>query len=653
MCGICGIFSISPIKSDFIVRMNNILKHRGPDDEGYLLYDFDKILILTGNDSKVDGQKIFEKNGNLFLGHRRLSILDLSPAGHQPMSDISQKIWIVFNGEIYNYIELREILEKKGYKFKSNTDTEVIINSYLEWGYNCVNYFDGMWAFVIFDSDKKILFGSRDRFGVKPLYFHLDSNLLIFASEIKAIVNSGLYQKQINKKHLADYLIFCYEEQYPLCFFENIYPLKPSYNFEFNLKTFQLKVFRYYKLQFNGKYEKFSEKNLKIFSEKVRELIFETVRLRLRSDVSIGSCLSGGLDSSTIVCVINEIIKKDFIENIGERQKVFTAVFKGEEIDESKWAQIVVNKTKTQWFTTNPTFQELFQDLEDLVYYQDIPFGSTSIYAQYRVMKLAKENGVKVLLDGQGGDEVFTGYLLYYPIFFQELARNLDFFSILNELKHYKNFSFPLKEILKIIKKAIKLKYLIKVFFKKIAIKEKKEFFEDFFPDEFIFNKQFFDYAVEKVKEFLRNPDYFLNEFLYKQLKYGLINLLRYEDRNSMRFSIESRVPFSDGIKLIEYVYSLPSVYKIHNGLSKYILRESIKDILPPEIYKRTDKIGFQTPEKKWFRDNKKLVLEILDYDLLKEFIDVEKVKSEFDKLDSVKIWRLLNLSLWKKVFFK
>ncbi|MFN3995908.1 MAG: asparagine synthase (glutamine-hydrolyzing), partial [bacterium] len=420
MCGICGIVSLNKIKSEFIVKMNDTLKHRGPDDEGYLLYDLENAYFLTGSESQIQGEKIFDKQGNIFLGHRRLSIIDLSPLGAQPMSDMNNKIWIIFNGEIYNYLELRDLLEKKGYKFRTNTDTEVIINSYLEWGYDCVQNFDGMWAFVILDTTKNILFGSRDRFGVKPFYFYYTPNIFLFASEIKAIVKSDLYPKQINLQHVKDYLVFGYEEQYPLSFFKNIYPLKPSYNFIFNLKNFELKFFRYYELEFNNRYEKFDQEKFLKSCQKVKELIFEAVNLRLRSDVSIGSCLSGGLDSTTIVCTINEIMKKNFIENIGEKQKVFTAVFKGEDIDESKWAQIVVNKTKTQWFTTNPTFQELWQDIEDIVYYQDIPFGSTSIYAQYRVMKLAKENNVKVLLDGQGGDEVFTGYVLYYPVFTHE-----------------------------------------------------------------------------------------------------------------------------------------------------------------------------------------------------------------------------------------
>ena len=648
MCGICGIFSSKRLISNHIVSMNESLRHRGPDDEGYLIYDFENLSNLVSKDSKIDGNSIMGKEGNLFLGHRRLSIIDLSVNGHQPMSDLSGKIWVVFNGEIYNYVELRESLEKEGFRFRTNTDTEVIINSYIKWGYECVKYFDGMWAFVIFDSNKDILWGSRDRFGVKPLYFLHNSDLFIFASEIKAIVKSGLYKVNFNRQVISDYLVFGYEEQLGLSFFENIYTLPPSYNFEFNLKDRQLKLWRYYELQLNRDYERFNREKFLRYVQEVRQLIFDTIRLRLRSDVPIGTCLSGGLDSSSIVCVINEIIKNDFIENIGDRQKVFTAVFKNEDIDESKWAEIVVKKTNTEWFTVSPTFQELLNDMEDLVYFQDIPFGSTSIYAQYRVMKLASENNVKVLLDGQGGDEVFTGYVLYYPVHFREIVKNLDLLKLINELKYLSNYPFSRKEIFKIITKSIKLKKLLIKFFGR-PYGDKLSIIED----SFVFSDDVFYSIANKIKKYLTSPDELLNDFLYKQLRYGLINLLRYEDRNSMRFSIESRTPFSDGIKLIEYLYSLPGTYKIHNGLSKYILRESLRDILPQEIYRRKDKIGFQTPEKKWFLDNKDSILQMLDNDFLRDFIDLDSVYRSYEGLNSVFIWRVVNLSIWKAVFSK
>lgn len=618
--------------------MNNSLKHRGPDDEGYLIYDFNKPIHLSGKDSKINKENITNKVSNLFLGHRRLAIIDLSIAGHQPMSDINQKLWIVFNGEIYNYMEIRQILQTKGYIFKTNTDTEVIINSYLHWGYKCVDYFDGMWAFVILDTNKNILWGSRDRFGVKPLYFYHDKEKFIFASEIKAIVNSGLLLKQINDDLICDYISMGIEEQSIESFFKNLFQLLPSHNFELNLKTNELKIWKYYDLKFNQEYEKFDKQKLVKIVKDLKELIFEYILLHLRADVSIGSCLSGGIDSSTIVCIINEILKKENISNIGKQQKVFSAVFPNEEVDETKWIQIVVNHTNVSWYKTSPNSSELFNDLEDLIYFQDIPFGSTSIYAQYRVMKLAAENGIKVMLDGQGGDEVFSGYLGYFNSFFSEIIYHFDFKKLLNSIYYIENFPFSKREFWKIILRKLKLKNVISAFY---GSKHNNSF--DY--SEFLFSYDLINNLQKRFKEYLFASSNSLNLDLFKQIRFGLINLLRYEDRNSMRFSIEARTPFADSLKLIEYVFSLPSTYKIHNGFSKYILRESMKGIVPNEILNRSDKIGFQTPQQKWI--NLERVSEYLDWNFLKSYVN--KLPSNVS--DSF-LWRLLNLSIWKKVFF-
>lgn len=660
MCGICGIFSLIPISSEFIVIMNETLKHRGPDDEGYILFDFEKVIPLAGKDSKVDFDSINGRVANLFLGHRRLSILDLSVNGHQPMSDINQKVWIVFNGEIYNYLEIRELLESKGYKFKTRTDTEVIIYSYLEWGYRCVDLFDGMWAFVILDVEKNILFGSRDRFGVKPLYFYKDDDKFIFASEIKAIVKNNLYRKSINEKAVADYIKFGFEEQNVESFFSKVFQLLPSHSFELNLKNNELKIFRYYNLEYNNQYEKFDKSKLVEYSNKVRELVFKAIEFRLRSDVVVGSCLSGGIDSSTIVCCINEILqegapttKDKKIENIGEKQKVFSAVFPNEPIDESKWMKIVAEKTNAQWFYTTPNFDELIDSLEDLVYYQDIPFGSTSIFAQYKVMELASRNGVKVLLDGQGGDEVFTGYIGYYKTFFYEIIKNRDFLKLFNELNFIKNYLLFRKDIVRIFWRVVKKEFLSSLFsiFTKSSNKPNYSSETNYsFIEDFVFYEKNIYYLQEIINSALWKRERSVNEHLYKQLNFNLINLLRYEDRNSMRFSIEARTPFADYLPLIEYVFSIPSTYKIHDGFSKYILRFSMKGIVPDEILNRTDKIGFQTPQEKWIFNNKQKLIDLIDKEFIKKYINLENIEKDENYYGL--FWRLINLSIWKKVFF-
>ena len=654
MCGIAGIAG-NDIKKEFIKMMADSLKHRGPDDEGYLLVNLSekKIEERGGEDTKVSLRHINEPLDfciDLALGHRRLSIIDLSPAGHQPMcygSD-DKYAWIVYNGEVYNYLEIKDILASKGYEFKTSTDVEVVLASYLEWGFDCVKKFNGMWAFVIYDPEKEILFGSRDRTGVKPLYYWADQELFIFASEIKAILALPFIERRVNEKILYDYLVYGVLEHSDETFFEGIYKLPPSNNFVYNLKNNKLSIAKYYDLKFNPDIGNFSDNDLENFSKKLKELIFEAVRIRLRSDVSIGTCLSGGLDSSTIAMVINEILKANKIPQLGERQKVFTACYEGERIDESLFAEQVVKKTNADWHRTFPKAKELLSDLEDLIYYQEEPFGSTSIYAQYRVMKLAKNAGVKVLLDGQGGDEIFAGYPPIFASFFLDLIKNIKFHSFIKEIVNLKNSPVGFRELLLQIAKLLLAKFL--------PAKLKIKILHKITPEISYLNPDF-------LKKFLkRDPardivSLSLNEMCYMWfMKGNLQQLLKYEDRNSMAHSIEARVPFSDDLNLMEFVFSIPGVYKIHNGWSKYILRRAMEDLLPELILKRTDKIGFATPEKKWLSEMAEDLKNLLDYE--NPYIKTHEIIRDLDRLIKRQpdsginiLWRIINTILWMKVF--
>lgn len=654
MCGITGIYiSDGRVEPQWIVSMTNSLKHRGPDDEGYLGVNTrtSEVFPLTGAESEVKGDRMemFEQSVDLFLGHRRLSILDLSPMGHQPMCNHDKSIWIVHNGEIYNYIELKEELKKLGYVFKTNTDTEVLLAAYEEWGENCLEKLNGMWSFVIYDRRKNILFGSRDRFGVKPFYYYLDSKSFAFASEIKSLLKIPFVKREINGKVVFDYFVFKWLEREEESFFKNIFELPPSFAFRHNLLSNEFKKWKYYELEFFEDWESFREEKLREHVENVKNLIFNAVSLRLRSDVPIGSCLSGGLDSSSIVCVINKLLEKSYLAQIGEKQKLFTASYSVGAVDESKWAEMVVESTKTSWYRTFPSAKELLQDLEELAYVQDIPFLSTSIYAQYRVMKLAKENGVKVLLDGQGGDELFTGYVSYYVAFFIEMLRKMKYADFLREFNSLDNSPVNKKFILFSLGKYLvsnSTPFFLKKFFKKMN-KIRRYLNADFWNE----NKG----RVEK----LRGQRYTsLNSMLYDFIsRSNLKSLLRFEDRNSMRFSIESRTPFADDKNLIEYVFQIPSVYKIHNGWSKFLLREATKGIVPDPIRQRRDKIGFATPEQFWLKEIKGELLSYITSDL-DSFLNVNKIREDWDRLfdvelreDVTDIWRFIDFAVWKKVF--
>ena len=655
MCGITGIFSGNQnVKSEWIIGMNNALRHRGPDDEGFLAIKTKtkEVYHLAGPDSKVNNSRIeaLDKDVNLLLGHRRLAILDLSALGHQPMSNKDETIWIIHNGEIYNYVELREELKALGYNFHTNTDTEVLLSAYEEWGENCLNRLNGMWAFVIYDKRKNVLFGSRDRFGVKPLYYYLSLDFFVFASEIKSLIKMPGIKTGINPKAVFDYFIFNWPENEEEGFFKNIFELPPSFGFHYCLSTKALKKWKYHNLKYHEGWERFNGDKLVEFTTRTSELISNAVSTRLRSDVPVGSCLSGGLDSSTVVCIINKVLENESMTQIGEKQRVFTACYENNIIDESKWAGIVAERTRASWHKTFPNSANFIEDLEDLVYTQDLPFRTTSIYAQYRVMKLAKEANIKVLLDGQGADELFAGYLPYYRTFFAEILKNLNISAFVRELKRLDNSPLNMKFLLMSLIKLYSARFFPSPL-KRLVFKINNKEFK-------YLNTDFWDEHRERLGQLKDKADTSLNNMLYKHIsRQSLKSLLRYEDRNSMRFSIESRTPFADDIDLIEYVFQIPSVYKIHNGWSKYVLRKSIKGLIPEEIRLRKDKIGFATPEFQWLNEMKEELKAYITTDL-EDFINTKELLKDWDMLLNnqtkngiTNIWCFINFAVWKKVY--
>lgn len=657
MCGITGILNTkSAFDAASIVTMTSILRHRGPDDEGYVAIQNEnrKVVPLVGDDSKIDGihTRNYLSTANIYLGHRRLSIIDVSSAGHQPMTDATEDLWIVYNGEIYNYLELREELSSKGHTFHSKSDTEVLLNAYKEWGFDCLSKFNGMWAFAIYDRKKNILWGARDRFGVKPLYYYNKNEYFAFASEIKALVSLDFVKTGINQSAAFDYLVIG-KNNPEECFFSNIEELKPSMAFSIDVTSGKLKKWKYFELQTTTKWEKFDQTKFDGINEKVKDLLFKAVRLRLRSDVAVGSCLSGGMDSSAIVGIVNEYLKKEDIASVGNKQKVITASYTGLSIDESKWAKIVVDATQAQWFQTFPDAHMLLTDLDDLIYYQDVPFGSTSIFAQYCVMREAQKSGIKVLLDGQGGDELFTGYTSYYGKYYGDFIKNGCFGSLWNEIKQKNNT--PVNKLLL----KIAVNSLLKIpTYNVLPLKLKGEYFRQSRPELKFLNKQFWNLNAQKLGKHQAGYPGSLNTMLVNMMQSNLPELLRYEDRNSMRFSIESRTPFADDKNLIEYVFSLPSVYKIHNGWNKYLLRTATQGVVPDSILKRTDKIGFNTPEYTWLNVIKTELFERMNSAGLEDYIDHKRIEKNWDSILSnqrksgiTSIWRMINFALWKKAF--
>jgi asparagine synthase (glutamine-hydrolysing) len=651
MCGICGIVARKRnVNFQEVKQLNDAIAHRGPDDEGFVSYNSASRNIVETKRNTLQQADNLRSEFNIHLGHRRLSIIDVSEGGHQPFRDDTGKYFLVFNGEIYNYIELRSALEQRGVIFRSGTDTEVLLNLYIEYGEECLSMLNGMWSFVILDVDKNELFGSRDRFGVKPFYYFLDKDHFIFSSEIKSLLRSPHVKTGINDPAAFDYLAGGRLTDPVSTMFSNIVELDTSSYFRLDLNSFSFVKKPYYELKFNNKWESFNADKAVSYTENVREKIINAVSLRLRSDVQVGSCLSGGIDSSSIVCVINMLLKDHKLSQIGDLQKTFTASYPGTVIDESKWAALVTESVMTDSIKTYPKPEEFADDLEKLVYVQDVPFGSTTIYSQYRVMKLASENGIKVLLDGQGADELFTGYTYFIRPFYNEMIKNGDIRSLINEIRYVGNSPLNAKELVNTLNISIAKLFL--------PPQIKRKLYNLKVRQNYLLNKDFYSKYESRI-DLGRVLEYTgLNIALYDQFtRTSLKELLKYEDRNSMNFSIEARTPFADDIDLIEYVFQMPSSYKIRDGWTKYILREAMTGIIPEKIRRRTDKLGFATPEYFWLNSMKDEIKDYFTPDL-NEYFDTSKILQNWDSIITgesqtgfTDIWRFINFAVWKKVF--
>ena len=564
MCGIAGIIQSTPFlyNKDYLKKMTDSLAHRGPDGEG-----------LWQNES-----------GNVLLGHRRLSIIDLSDAGQQPM-DYINRYTIVHNGEIYNFVELRETLQKKGYAFRSQTDTEIIAAAYDCWEDECVDHFDGMFAFAIWDSTEKKLFAARDRFGEKPFFYYYDNNKLVFASEMKALWAAGV-ERTPNQKMLFNFITIGYTDnpdQPGETFFENIHKLPPATCLKYNSKTKELLLEKYWEIDPEKENKKINDNEA---SEQFIQLLTDSVKRRLRSDVKIGTSLSGGLDSSSIVSLINEL------QTLGYQPQTFTAIFPGFEKDEASYSKQVADKFNLQQFTKAISGDELLNDWNKLCYHQEEPFGSASIYAQYKVYELAKQYDVKVLLDGQGADETLAGYHKYYKWYWQELFRKRKL-SKSKELKAAKEIGITEKFDFKNIIAAYFPDFTTVVLEHQYLLKAIRQ--EDLEKD-FV--------KLQSKEAYYTMPGHFnLNGVLhFNTCVHGLEELLRYADRNSMAHGREVRLPFLSH-ELVEFIFSLPSNYKIRNGWTKWLLRETMKNKLPESITWRKEKVGFEPPQKTWMQN--------------------------------------------------
>jgi asparagine synthase (glutamine-hydrolysing) len=603
MCGIAGIISKSnQVQIQELKAMTDIIYHRGPDGDGHWINEI----------------------GNVGFGHRRLSIIDLSNHASQPMHFGNGRFTITFNGEIYNYLELRQDLLQKGVTFYSNSDTEVLLALYAKKGADCLEYLDGMFAFAIWDELEKVLFCARDRFGEKPFHYAFTNDeKFVFGSEIKQLFEVGISRK-VNHKILYNFFQnphVLHDPRNPEeTFYQEVNRLEPAH---YMIVTPDLNVVkkRYWDLNMDSENKEIS---LQDAADKFYELMLQSVKLRLRSDVPVGSSLSGGLDSSTIVCLIDKLNYNQAI-----RQKTFSARFNNFERDEGKFMQLVIDSTNVEPHFTFPDEQRFVSDFKKVCWHQEEPFSGPSVFAQWEVMKLAKQKNVTVLLDGQGADESLAGYHYFFHTYLNELKRNQSslYESELNAYRIRHNPNYGLDQPIPWSEEQSlkdKLKDLIRPIyrtFRPIKQEAPSGHVPDFLSKEF--TSQF--ESVEKLPEHTGG----LKEQLYvNNCVIGLNNLLRFADRNSMAFSREMRLPFLSH-ELVEFLFSLPNEYKIHDGWTKYVMRKAFDPILPNEITWRVDKIGYEPPQSRWM-ENKEIkdLIESSIVDLEKEGIVNKKRKA-------------------------
>jgi asparagine synthase (glutamine-hydrolysing) len=570
MCGIAGIISVNPLNVNTIAlrQMTDALQHRGPDGEGHWI----------SQDNKVG------------LGHRRLSIIDLSNEAAQPMHYMD-RYSMVFNGEIYNYIELKETLIKNGYQFRTASDTEVLM-AYYDWKKEaCLSALDGMFAFAIYDNREKKLFCARDRFGEKPFYYHYKKGeAFYFGSEMKALWAAGI-PKEVNNEFVYNYIAngnIADPSDMSRGFYKNILNLQPATYLYLDLSSIEIKTHRYWEINTSTQDNGIPLENIEAT---FASLLEGSVNRRLRSDVPVGSSLSGGLDSSLIVCLINKM------SNGKLNQNTFSARFPGFKKDEGDFIQLVLKHTNVTPHFVYPDQKGFIDNIDKLCYHQEEPFGSSSIYAQYCVMQLAKENNVTVLLDGQGADEILGGYHSYFPVFFGELKQKSRKAYQAEKSAYDKMFSGsfnhtaePNPLIFAAQQHAPVIVHLLKKYRQGYRQKKDHQFTSDFFRA----------YKNDLFKD-LKTPED-LNGLLKQQAKADLQFLLRFADRNSMAHGREVRLPFLD-FALVEFIFSLPASYKIKDGWTKWLMRTTFDSLLPKEIAWRKDKIGFEPPQQSWMEN--------------------------------------------------
>lgn len=623
MCGITGKYNFKysePIDRSLAAEMIKVITHRGPDDEG----------------------SYFSPNGNLFLGHRRLSIIDLS-TGHQPLSNEDGTIWIVFNGEVYNFPDLKKELISYGHKFRTHSDTEVIVHAYEQWGKESFSKLNGMYAFALWDNKEQELIITRDPFGIKPVYYFVNNNSIIFGSEIKSILTNPEVPREVDTTALYNYFTFTYVTS-PYTVFKEIFKLKPGHFLSIKNKNVSVKRFYYNTTQivnFNNEKEIIGQ---------LQDHIYNAVKRQMISDVPIGAMLSGGVDSSTVATIMSQISNSPI--------KTFTVGFEDDfELNELKDAKFIADKIGSEHYELVVSSEDYNKLLPFSVWHMEEPVATGSILAYYMICKLASSK-VKVVLTGQGADEPFAGYPRhlgeYYGKYYRAIPlplRNFIISPIINSLKRNEQ----LKRAVFSLEEPVTEKRFLRIYqtLQKELTKE-------------LYTQNGFDWeslTLGAIQEWQNDVSGFddLNKLLYSDSRLSLPdNLLLYGDKMAMAVSLEARVPFLD-LELMRFVESIPSKFKINGLTQKYLLKKAVRKWIPEEVIKKK-KIGFATPIDNWFQNELKgeveekllsegsAIRKYLNASVIKKMIEDHAAKREDYKRP---LLSFLTFEIWHEMFIQ
>lgn len=668
MCGIVGAVSLDgvPIDLQALQRMNDLQAHRGPDGEGFML-GWIEDGAFKHSFARHTGRWNSDSLARVGLGHRRLAILDLSDRGLQPMSSADGATWIVFNGEIYNFRELRSELESLGYGFKTNTDTEALLQSYLHWGEDCLERLQGMYGFAIWDGRRGRLFCARDRLGIKPFYYATPKGCFVFASEIKGLLPFPGVEVEADDDAAVGFLVHGNCDYGERTILKGVKALPAGHALTLDVAPARLAIKRYWSLNLNhdlgAPASPTSTANMD--DERVaalRDRLLDTMRSHLISDVRAGSCLSGGLDSSVVVGLIGKIQSEqpEAASAVGENLYTFTSCYEYKEIDEREYALAVANDIKAKAHLVFPSAEDFWSDFERMAWHQDMPFNGLAYYAQWRVMRAAREAGVKVLLDGQGGDEVFGGYAKFRYAYLASLLRSGRFFRFAREVgamirQGDSRYALNIKNGYRYLPKGARrllnldstLQAAMKADWNRVVADNSSPATRWWRNAAGGGNGDGVGTAMQRIQ---------IDDILVDTLPL----LLRMEDRSSMAFSIEARVPLLDH-KLVEYGVSLPDHLKVRDGWSKYAVRQAVRGIIPERVRLRSSKLGFAAPDRLWVqRDLRKHISELIADDLrCRKYIDPAHLRrwnaspqAEAATTESwLGLFRVLSLEMWMRVF--